>query len=284
METCGAKATMKKVVIRLTTLAAGLAALGGCYSTTSIAGDTRTDPGVDTAADPPIDGGIDVSPPPDAVADVVVDGTSVCPEPAGVVAEWVFDGTAMDEGLDLDVPCEVTAVFEDETGDYSYAEFECGYGLVETHWIELNGDPHVWTGLYVGEEIHLRYVSHPEWWINRWFVIRDAWGRLRLAGVDADTLTPYFDEDWYEPVFVRPHGGFCEPIEDTTGCGTYERMAVEVGPWDSRTVVFDGNYGYAGFMETVLVQVERAIEYREMWCEDYPMAWYKALFVFHMEG
>ena len=121
-------------------------------------------------------------------------------------------------------------------------------------------------------------------WINRWFVVQDRWGEIRLAGVDAEYVQPPSREDWYDPIEVRPLGGFCEPYEEPWGCGTVERQALEVGVWDSRTIVFDSTYAYAGFMETVLVQVEQAYYYVELWCEDAPGAWYDALFVFHMEG
>ena len=78
--------------------------------------------------------------------------------------------------------------------------------------------------------------------------------------------------------------GFCEPYEEPFGCGTVERQALEVGFWDSRALVFDSTYAYAGFLETVLIQVEQATHYVELWCEDAPESWYKALFVFYMEG
>ena len=107
-----------------------------------------------------------------------------------------------------------------------------------------------------------------------------------MAGIYADALAPdgFTTEEWCDPIDVRALSGLCEPVEEPWGCGVRERQALEVGFWDSRAVVFDGNYAYAGFMDLVLLQVGEAWRYTELWCEDAPEAWYSAVFVFHMEG
>ncbi len=266
--------------------------LAACHESLGIVGDASHDVRIDTSVDPPTDvsdgtsdGWMDPVPPPDAPVDVPPDGPTACPEPMTILADWSLDGSSVDEGRDIATPCVVEVVMDEPEDGYTYVELLCGTGgLMEIHTIELWAEPHVWSGLWEGEEVFLRYRSDHFWWINRWFAIQDAWGGLRLAGVDADWIQPPAREDWYDPIEVRPVNGFCEPYDEPWGCGVVERQGLEVGTWDARAIVFDSTYAYAGFMETVLVQVEQATHYLELWCEDAPGAWYKALFVFYMEG
>jgi hypothetical protein len=266
--------------------------LVACHESLGIVGDAGHDPATDTATDPAdgssdgaVDVAVDVVPPPDAPVDVEPDGPTVCPERQSILTDWAFDGESVDDGLDIATPCMVEAVLDDSLSGYSYIEMLCGSGaLMETHTLEFWTEPQVWPGLWEGEEVFLKYHSDNFWWINRWFVVQDLAGGIRLAGVDAEYVQPPSRDDWYEPVEVRPVSGFCEPYEEPWGCGTVERQALEVGFWDSRALVFDSTYTYAGFLDTVLLQVEQAYYYVELWCEDAPGAWYDALFVFHMEG
>ena len=155
---------------------------------------------------------------------------------------------------------------------------------MELHTIEFWANPHVWSGLWEGEEVTLKYRSDHFWWSNRWLVIHDSWGGLRLAAVDAEHVQPPGREDWYDPIEVRPRWDFCEHFEEPWGCGITERTALEVGFWDTRSIVFDSTYAYAGFLETVLVQIEESMRYVELWCEDAPASWHRAILVFYMEG
>jgi hypothetical protein len=262
--------------------AAVLLCLPACTSTTTIGGDASADPRPDTSADSGTDSAPDARP--DTPPDLPPDGTETCLPSEGVIVDWSIAGDVGEESHVVDMPCVVNLV--EEEAYRSTVQFVCGGGIVSFYEIDIFADPHIWPGLIEGDNVQLSFITIMRWIEKHWFVVRDTWGGIRMAGVYADTLAPYgfTTDEWYDPIDVRALGGLCEPVEEPWGCGVRERQALDVGFWDARAVVFDGTYTYAGFMDLVLLQVGQAWRYTEVYCEDVPEAWYSAIFVFQMEG
>jgi hypothetical protein len=265
----------------------------GCYQSTPYTGDT----GIDTS----IDTGVDTIP--DTIADTIWDTyfdppydthtdtypydvpPSDCPPPPadGTWMSWIVDGGEWWDETWIDTPCIVMDVFTD--GSMSLIHMMCGTGgFMEEHFIEIDSNPPVWPSLYPGMEVQFRYISEPVWWVNRWFTISDVGGQLRLAGVDAEWISPwaYPAEEWYWPLGVDVMYGLCGVEEDW--CGIYERQGLFVNWYDDGGIVYDGYADWVGWWGSVFAHVSYARTYHEMWCEDMAGQFYSALFSVNLEG
>ncbi|MBW2264503.1 MAG: hypothetical protein JRG91_21260 [Deltaproteobacteria bacterium] len=134
--------------------------------------------------------------------------------------------------------------------------------------------------LFRDEELLVRYVADPIFWVNRWVSIRVEGGirhrELLLAAVDAEFNKPDGEVAWYYPLEVRPVEGVC-PVEDDY-CGTLERQAIEViGDGGMSVVIFDGNEKPLEDFELYHVMVPKAHGYHLMACDDVPYAWVSAM-------
>lgn len=268
----------------------------GCYSSVSFVGDAGTDATVDTTtepghdtwadpdtavdtipdthADPPRDTWTDVPPPPDCPP----------PPPDGSWMSWTVDDDYPYEEVEIDLPCTVEEVMYEEDGS-TVIILTCGTGgMMEVHHVQIASNPVTWPALWPGQEVQLRFVADPIWWINRWMTIRGLGGELLLAAVDADAITPYgtSTSEWYGELGVEVVGGVCEPYDDY--CGIHERQALFVSYHDSGELVYDGYSAWLGWFDTVFVFVGTAGAYHEIWCEDMTDAWYSAIFAVQLEG
>jgi hypothetical protein len=266
-----------------------LACLGldGCYSSSGddrdadAVADRAEDATGDTVTDTPSDPGADADAPLDATPD---EGT-VClpPEPMPLRLEFTVDGASRADA-DIDVPCRVTSVVNDESGHHIIA-LECGTGgMMETHTIDLAAEPDVWPGVFAGEEVTFRYLADTIWWVNRWLAIRTTGGFTRLALVEADSIAPpgMTPAEWYGGYAVRVLSGVCTPVTDS--CGPLERQGIEVTFGGTTGVVFDGGRTSIGGMAAIDVLVLRATHYLSMGCDDVPDQFYTATFSVIPEG
>ncbi|MBW2264502.1 MAG: hypothetical protein JRG91_21255 [Deltaproteobacteria bacterium] len=267
-------------------LAAACALLAGCYSTTSLLGDTSTDTtvetGVDTAFDfvpeTLVDPGVEPEPPPPCPPPY--------PPPGGPAPYWEIDDWTTPPDGSLSLFCTVTEVAAGD--DNSFTIFLTCYrpsGEFTDHSLYVRSEAPFWLYLSRGEEVVLDYAADHVWWVNRWFALRNARGGIIVAGVDAQRIGPdgMDPDDWYEPLGVQVvSGGWC-PAEPTM-CGPLERRGVQV-EWGIITAEFvDRTYGTMGFMDSVQVHVGETHGYLEMECDDMPDEWVSALFVVAPEG
>jgi hypothetical protein len=244
----------------------------GCGSSTS----------VDSDADADADGDTDVDA--DADADFDADGDEVpcVPASGSVSASWSVDGDELGEA-DIDTPCSIAEV---TYGDVIVTlRLECGTGaVIEEHRLDLWPNPSVWLLLTEGDEVQLRYMAQPIWWINRFFTLRHAGGTLILAGVDADQLAPEgtTPAEFYAPLAPSVVSGICSVLAED--CGDVQRQGIQFAYDGSTTTVLDGNSGSAGMMVSYMAIVERAHRYETMNCDDVPDAFYSVLFAVIPEG
>jgi hypothetical protein len=262
-------------------LALWLAAMcSACSSATPADGDGDVDGDADGDVDGDADGDVDG----DADGDVDGDADVVpCwPGTAGISATWSVDGGGFVEA-DLDTPCRIAGL---HAGDaVQTLRLECGTGgMMEEHLLELRTNPPPWLLLSEGDEVQLRYVAQPIWWVNRFFTLRHAGGSLILAGVDADRLAPdgTTPAAFYDPLAPSVVSGFCPALAED--CGEMERQGIEFTYGGVTAIVLDGNTGYAGMMVSYMAIVERAHRYETMTCDDVPDSFYSVLFAVVPEG
>jgi hypothetical protein len=235
---------------------------------------------VEGDADADADGDTDV----DADADVDADGDEVpcVPASGSVSASWSVDSDELGEA-DIDTPCRIA---EFTYGDVIVTlRLECGTGgVMEEHRLDLWPNPPVWLLLTEGDEVQLRYVAQPIWWINRFFALRHAGGTLVLAGVDADQLAPdgTTPAEFYDPLAPSVVSGICPVLAED--CGGGQRQGIEFTYDGVTTTVLDGNSGSAGMMVSYMAIVERAHHYETMNCDDVPDSFYSVLFAVIPEG
>ena len=250
--------------------------LPGCGSSTGVDGDADADADGDTD----VDADADV----DADTDADADGDEVPCVPAGgiVSASWSVDSDELGEA-DIDTPCRIA---EFTYGDVIVTlRLECGTGgVMEEHRLDLWPNPSVWLLLTEGDEVQLRYVAQPIWWINRFFALRHAGGSLILAGVDADQLAPdgTTPAEFYDPLAPSVVSGICPVLAED--CGDDQRQGIEFTYGGVTTTVLDGNSGSAGMMVSYMAIVERAHRYETMTCDDVPDSFYSVLFAVIPEG
>ncbi len=261
----------------------------GCHESLGLVGDARMDTtvdapwdtGWDTGYDPGWDPGYDIGPEP--AVDVPPDGTSTCMPPSddGMNIDFSFDGDRFTR-YDLTLVCTTDELEEDPASGTIELWLSCrsDEGLIEEHTLLFQTYPTVPIDaeLFFGEELLVRYVSDPIFWTNRQVTVSSPVVGLLIAAVDAETLVPWDEEDWYSPLIVEPVGGVC-PVEEDY-CGTIERQALEVAYWDwhGSVTVFDGN---AKPLEdpdnSYLVMVAKMHAYHMVYCEDVPYTWVSAL-------
>ncbi len=255
-----------------------LASLLACSSATPIEPDADGDTDADADGDADADADGDA----DGDADADVDTYACEPADARISAAWSIDDGATAEA-DLDLPCRVASVMP---GDAVLTlRLECGTGgLLEEHELSTWANPPIWTLIAVGDEVRLRYLSDPIWWVNRFFTLRTAGGVLLLGGVDADRIAPETTtaEAFFAPLSPEVLSGICPALPDH--CGVVERQAVAFTYGGMTAAVLDGNAGMAGAMVAYQAIVERAHRYETMLCDDVPDSFYSLLFVLIPEG
>jgi hypothetical protein len=258
----------------------------GCYSTTLHGdADSRTDTGADT----PVDTGADTSVPDteaDVPPDAPPDAMGPC-EPAGdgVWLTWMLDGAEWDEDREIDIPCQIDLVRDEDDGSVTVF-LVCGTGgLMERHTLSILSSPRASMDVWEGAELMLNYVSRNWGEVNeRWVTLRWFDGGIFFAAVSAVQLAPPGREvdEWYMPLNVYFLHGYCPQVDD--GCGPWERAALEVHYMGDRELVFDGNSGFVGGVAVVEVLVADAIHFEYVICPDLPGDRVHAMFLMLPEG
>jgi hypothetical protein len=89
------------------------------------------------------------------------------------------------------------------------------------------------------------------------------------------THAPPDEPEWFSPLGVLVVTGVC-PIE-STDCGPYERLALEVEMYDTRGIVLDGSNATVGPLmgPYAYVNVQEAWMYHDLICDGPPSTWYQ---------
>ena len=270
-------------------LVAACILLAGCHESLGLVGDARTEALLDPAVDPGWDPGYDIAPEPAWDVGVDSEPPPPCPPPNpppdGPAPYWEIDEMTWPPDTGFTLRCNVVDVWEDDRSFTVNLSCPGPSGELHEHSLTMSAEAPFWLYISPGEEVVLEYMSETPWWINRWFALRYAWGRLIVAGVDADRLMPEGadPDDWFHPLGVEViERGWCPP--ETTMCGTIVRRGLEVA-WGGITAEFvDRTYGSMGFMESVQVLAGKNHRYTDMDCDDVPDEWVSALFVMVPEG
>jgi hypothetical protein len=130
------------------------------------------------------------------------------------------------------------------------------------------------------------YVENQPWWIEYFFTVRAgpdtgvyAPGDLIVAGINATRPTPWGDDGFFRPFLLEPIPQGCIPVPDPeSGCGDEERVAlgfeIDYDWWE----VLDGHSAWIEMEPPFQVNVERAVEYRDVVCDDFAESWFTAVF------
>ncbi len=254
--------------------AAALAlALAGCYSTTSLMGDTRTDTRVDPT-DAIVDTAVDphAEPPTDIGPDGGIDVVPACPEPNpppdGPNPYFEIDGAWWpgDEGEMMFFGIIESIAVGDDNSFTVFLSSEAG----ERHTIYVRSNAPFWLYAVEGAAVEFWYIWGGGYWYNdRWFVLRYAFeGGLILAGGEGRTLPIDGSDPMLWPVEVSVIEAMCGPESDW--CGTLERRGLRVSVYGEGRDFYPRSYGAVGSFESAQVQVGHSYRYLDMECDDMP--------------
>jgi hypothetical protein len=137
-----------------------------------------------------------------------------------------------------------------------------------------------------GWEVEVNYIENQPWWIEYFFTVRaitpsNAYGPgdLIVAGMNATRPTPWEDDGFFRPFLLEPVAQGCIPVPDpVSGCGDEERVALVFAVENDLWYVLDGDSARIEGDPPFHVNVERAVEYRDVVCDDFAESWFTAVF------
>lgn len=209
-----------------------------------------------------------------------------CEPPGGAWFYFTIDGTdwPREEHIDFDIRCQLDLVSVgagvaritlncwNADGAFGFHEIDIASGH-ELPW--GNDDP-------MEGDLRFRYVAETSFWANRWFTLRDWEGNLLLAGIDAERLTPYPDDEddnIFTPFELSAAGEVCPVLPGE--CSDVERLAVDVAVGDESIRVFDNGEGEIESPARLLFIVDKAEHYHGSWIcgGEMPERWF-SVFIF----
>jgi len=176
--------------------------------------------------------------------------------------------------------CTADEAYVDPNGRFQII-LDCGG--VDATTITVAASPFIDIIIEPGWTVELDYIEDQPWWIDYYFTMRAgpgngvyAPGDLILAGVNATRPTPWGDDGFFRPFMLESYPQACIPVPDPeSGCGDEERVAL--GGSNFEWALLDGTSGIVGEGIAFRVNVERAVEYRDVVCDDFPESWYTAI-------
>lgn len=188
---------------------------------------------------------------------------------------WTLSGfNEFSEGLQ-EVSCTLAAF--DPIGETMTLTLHCDEGRLAEHVLVVPSDPGNAFDGELGMALDLTYEADPIFWVNRWFAVRDADGRLLFAGAEGSEVLPPSGNAIFLPLELTADPTACPLFEpcDVGACSTARRQAIDVLLDVESAKVFDGNFGVIGSDQQFLLRVGRAEELIESdSCDDVPPAWY----------
>jgi hypothetical protein len=160
---------------------------------------------------------------------------------------------------------------------------DCG-GIVETT-VTISASPIIDITIEPSWTVELHYIEDQPWWTDYYFTLRAgadtgvyAPGGLIVAGTNATRPTPWGDDGFFRPFQVGSVVQGCLPVPDpVTGCGDEERVAIGFSIDNDLWDVLDGSSGRLEGEPPFRVNVERAVEYRNVTCDDFAESWFTAV-------
>jgi hypothetical protein len=271
---------MRSIIVTfMTALAAA-----GCYSSAHMTGDAS-----DAAHDPVLEGDAGADPVADPPVDIPEEEVTGCAPSENITISFTVDGESFPM-LEENYAHRCTIDGGYGTGTYSELQMACtdesGNSVRHILGIEtsFNQRFYMWD-----TDVIFQYVVEIPWWIDRWFVLRDAGGNLIMAGLDSSSLLPWRHEtgNLYAPLDVEVADTDCPAVP--TECYDGKRLALHAAYGsEGETMVISGMQGGFALDDPLAapyfgVDVASAIEAQSMQCTDTPGHWFTAL-VFQVPG
>jgi hypothetical protein len=207
-------------------------------------------------------------------------GGLICPQGDAYPDFFIESDPPVQPGVDL--PCTVAFAFSEPP--FTEIQLDCRdpfQGFERQIYVFLEHEYGAFVPLWPGAQV---LFQHHMDWPNEWFAIHsgDFGSGMVVAGLKAEWPESPFGTVRFDPLQVGTTLGECEWFEDE--CGVRQRGGVQAWFDGSTTVVHGGNVGYVGELVSYQVAVAESWAYEELWCDDIPLQWTRALFVMVPEG